>query len=315
MDPRLKILYFFVDLILPLFVGYMLVRRGRIKADFFDWMMLARIVTLAPMLAVLSFWAIELKMGLIWLPVLGVVMQVIPGVVALLRVRAKFRNSLDRGSYVLSNMLGNRGVVGLLAVFILYGERGFAYGYLVMLLGPVVLYFFCFPMAGYFRAVHRGEGAKRPSFKFLLWNRRQIPLLGILIGMGLNLTGVSRPAVLGDVFPLLLHISFWALVLPLGASMDFGEMKSYWRRVADVLPIKFIVAPALVYALALAVGLEGEPLYTVVILSCSPTAISAVFTSKLFKLNVHLAMAAFLLTMATHLVVVLPAILLLARGQ
>lgn len=311
MDPRLKVLYFFLDIVLPLIVGYALVRRAGVKEESFDWMVAARVILLGPVVALLSFWVIRLKLELIWLPVLGVAMQLVPGGVAFLRARTKFSDNLDRGSYVLSNMLRNRGVVGLLAVFILYGETGVAYCYLVMSLSPLVLYLLCFPMAGYYHATEQGEGAKRPPLKSILWSRNQIPILGVLAGLALNLSGLPRPVILGDIFPLILHTTFWVVVLPLGASMRFGEMKKYWLPVADSLVIKFVITPAVMLCLSFLVGLQAEALFTVVILSSSPTAINAVFVSKLFKLNLQLAMAAFLLTTAAYLVLVFPVIYVL----
>jgi len=292
--------------------GYALARRGVLKQAAFDRIMVLSVVGLSPPLAVLSFWVMGLDISIIWLPVLGVVMQFVPGAAALLRARAKFTDSLERGGYVLSNMLRNRGILGLLVVFILYGETGVAYCYLVMSLSGIVLYCLCFPMAGYFHAVNQGGGAKAPSLKSILLNRNQIPMLGVLAGLALNVAHVSRPSLLSNAFPYLLHVTLVTMVLPIGASIDVHEAKKYFLAVADLIPIKFMLTPALVYPIALLVGLEGEALWTVVILACSPTAVNAVFTSRLFKLNVHVAMAAFLLTTAVYLAIVLPIIFLLA---
>ncbi len=313
MNPKLRIIYFFVDIVSPLFFGYLLSRQTKIKKGFFDRMMVANILLFGTLLSILSFWVISLDVELIWLPLLGVVMQVIPGIIVFLRGGAKPQNPLDRGSYFLSAMLSNRGVVGTLTVFIFYGEEGYAYARLVMLFAGVVLFLFCFPMARYFYETYKGQQGDRPSLVSILLHRNQVPILGIIVGLGLNYNSVPRPAFFAAIFPNLVHISAWLFLIPIGFSMDFGEMRRHWHDVLELLGIKFVATPLLVYILARAVGLSGSALSTVAILSCSPTAINAVVTSKLFSLNVHLAMAAFVLTTIVYLSVVFPLILLFVR--
>jgi predicted permease len=60
------------------------------------------------------------------------------------------------------------------------------------------------------------------------------------------------------------------------------------------------------------VGFRGDLLAALTILAASPTAIMAVVAGRLYKLNVDLAMAAFVLSTAVYIVVVFPVILWLA---
>ena len=88
-------------------------------------------------------------------------------------------------------------------------------------------------------------------------------------------------------------------------------MRRYWRDVLALSPVKFVFTPAVIYLLSLLVGMSGVGRDVTVILAFSPTAILAVVTSKLFDLDVHMAMAAFVMTTTLYLIFVLPVILLI----
>jgi predicted permease len=107
MDVSARAAYFVIDLLLPLAVGYLCRRQGGLDEDFFQRMMKLAIIIVYPILALLGFWATRLDFELMLLPVLGIVMSVIPGVIAYFRAKAKYADPLDQGSYVLSASLSN----------------------------------------------------------------------------------------------------------------------------------------------------------------------------------------------------------------
>ncbi len=305
----LKILYFFADLVLPLTVGSGVQRWSGVRPGAFDRLTEATIVGLVPVLTTLSFWGLTLRVELLWLPVVGMAMQAAAGLVALARLRTKQRNPLDAGAYLFSAMLSNRGVVGSLSVFILFGERGYAWSRMVLLFGVFVLFLLCFPLARRLSDVHHfGEGGVRSGRRGFL-SPRQMPMVGIAVGAALNLAGVDRPAALSTAFPWLVHLNAWLLLLPIGASLDFGEMRRHWREIPDLLAIKFLITPLITWGLAAAVGLRDPMLVTAVILAASPTAIMAVVVCKLHGLNVHLATTAFVVTTAAYVAVGFPLVL------
>lgn len=310
MDVRPRLLFFVFDFILPLAIGYALREGAGTKSEVFDRLMIIAVVSVAPVMAVLSLWVIHLKLSLLWMPVLGVAMQMVPGLIGVVRGK-KFTNALERGSFVLSAMLSNRGVVGMLSLFILYGEQGYAYMRLTILFAPIVVYLICFPMAGRYERGARPVPRKRVGLVRVLFNPNYVPGVGVVIGFALNLMGVERPAVLGEVFPYMVHLTAWVFLIPIGASIELREMNRYWRSVSELLLLKFILNPLIITLLALLVGLRGKELVSVGVLASTPTAIFAPVTAKLFRLNVHLAMSAFVLTTVVYLVAVLPPILLL----
>jgi predicted permease len=321
-----RCLRFVVDLLLPVAIGYVLVGRTssvvssvanaattapvlRLQARL-DRVMWANIYCLTPVLTCLAFWSKDLQVQDIWLPVMGLVQQVVPLALGWWRSR-KFDNPADRGSYLISSAFANRSVVGIISVWILYGQDGYATARWVMLAGPFVFYFFGFALARHFRSLDRGQ---QPSFSMrgLLFQKNQLPLLGIAAGIALNMLGVPRHAVLDRMFDPLVHISAWLFMVPIGASLDFGEMRRYLKPVSDLLVIRFVITPVICLALVAVLGMRGEAFGVVMVLAFTPASIGAVILTRLYKLNVHVAAAAYVVTLFVYFALIFPLILLVS---
>ena len=104
----------------------------------------------------------------------------------------------------------------------------------------------------------------------------------------------------------LIHFVACTALLPVGYSIEVTEMRQYNRRVLNFIPIKFIITPILTYLLGTVVFSDPTVLYTLLILASTPTAINAVVTAKIHNLNVNIAMAAFVLTTAIYIAIVVP---------
>ncbi|NQU09580.1 AEC family transporter [bacterium] len=125
------------------------------------------------------------------------------------------------------------------------------------------------------------------------------------------MSGTTCPAGAELAAGYLIHVLAWLFVFPLGYAMDFSQMRRYWSDLPELFVIKFLVTPALIFALGWLVGLRGDALYAVTVLAASPTAINAVIAARLHQINVHLAMAALISTTTAYILIVLPLILLL----
>ncbi len=311
MDPALKKLaFFFIDLVLPFGIGYMMVSRGGVRR-FFDRALKVNFVTLVPVLTALSIWALEFRREYAWLPIFGLAMQLIPAYLSRQWARLRHDDPIKRGGFVLAAGLSNRGTVGILTAYLLFGEQGFACSRLVIILSPILIYGFGFPWAQRLRTKRLGVEVKRPRLTDTIFSPNMIPAVGVLIGWLLRVSPWSRPEFIEPVVPWLLHVMIWLFILPLGASMDFGEMRRYWRDVLALGVVKFILTPAVILLLAHLVGMSGVGRDVVVVLAFSPTAIFAVVMSRLFDLDIHMAMAAFVGTTTLYLVIVLPVLMLI----
>jgi len=306
-----KVIMFLIDLVLPLSGGYALSWFARVDSRLLDRVMTWAIRGVMPPLALLSLWEADVSWQLAWLPILGVGMQAVAGSVGYVRVRRKPHGALGSGSYLLATLLSNRGILGALAVFILFGEEAYGYSRLVVLLAAPMLFGVYYPIAKWFRLNYEAGEDESVSFLSALFQWNQVPVLGVAAGLALNLLDVPRPNYLETAFHGLVHLAAWAFLVPVGAAMDFSEMREHWRHVVDILPVKFVLTPLVIGMAGWAVGLEGTALYVVVLLSASPTAINAVVTAKIFDLNHHVAAAAFVLTTGFYLAIVFPLLLVL----
>jgi predicted permease len=308
MDIKVKAAYMLIDLVLPLAVGYFCRYQTKNGERFFRKMIEANICILYPVLSALTFWVLTLNVELIWLPILGVMLSVIPGAAAYLRVNKKYGSELDKGSYIICAMISNIGTLGGLCAFIVYGEVGFAYTQLVLLLQNVVIFMFCFPLAQYYYHKSLNRDLEKLNIASMFLNRNQLPIVGMALGLLLNLADVERPLVVGAMIDPLVHIGAWSALLPIGYSIDFGEMRKYYFGIFDLVPIKFIITPVLMYLLADWVFTDTTMRDTILILACMPTAINAVVAVKINNLNLNIAMASFVLTTAVFLLAELPAL-------
>ena len=108
----------------------------------------------------------------------------------------------------------------------------------------------------------------------------------------------------------MVHFSAWTFLVPVGYSMDFGEVRQYWRDALDITIIKCAITPALTAVLAGLLIQDPVAFRTLILLAAQPTAVNAVIAMKLFGLNLHLSVGAFVLSTAVYLVLIFPAFFL-----
>lgn len=315
MDVTMKLVYFMIDLLVPLTIGYLLKRNKYFTRGFFDKMISYNIFLFYPLLSILSFWVLPLTWDLMWFPIFGAILCFLPGALAHLISKNKYESPLDTGSYMLSAMLSNLGTLGGLCAFIVYGEAGFAYTQLVVLMQVAVIFLFCYPLAQYYYAKERNDTKNKISIGSLLFSFNQLPVLGLLIGLILYWLNVPRPELFGEMISPLVHIAAWTALIPVGHVTDFLEIKQHYKSTFDLVPIKFLLTPLISYFIAKAVFHDPIMVNTILMLAFMPTAINAVITAKLHKLNVHIATASFVATTVLFLLVVYPSLLFfLSKG-
>ncbi len=93
-----------------------------------------------PISMTLVFWNIEISKELILLPILGLILPLISGAIGYFMCGDRFHNPRQKGGYVVASILSNRGTIGGLTMYILYGEIGLAYVNLIILFGAITVY-------------------------------------------------------------------------------------------------------------------------------------------------------------------------------
>lgn len=98
----------------------------------------------------------------------------------------------------------------------------------------------------------------------------------------------------------------WIALVPVGYKLNFVQASKYYRGILSMLPLKFVLVPAIIYGIARLHFSDPILLGTVLVSAAAPSAINTVVTSTLFQLDVDLSVAAFLLTTGTYILVVVP---------
>lgn len=311
-----RIVFVFTDLILPLIVGYFLHKKNLLSGNTTNLMIKFNVIVVYTLLTTLSFWVLPLSWNLVLLIPFGLLFVFLPGAIGEFTFAKRHKSLLNRGAYIMSAMLSNIGTLGGVCAFILYDETGFAYTQIVASCQNILVVMVCFPLAQYYHNKHLSAGHKYEgnfNFRemFLSWN--QLSILGIIAGIILNLNGVERPEVLSDLFQGLVHFGAWISLLPVGFLINFSHTKYYYSRVWDLAVLRFVIMPAVIYFVSRIFFTDTILLNTLFICAMCPTAINAVLASRLYKLNVDLAITSFIMTTAMFLLIIFPAMYFILR--
>ena len=310
-----RLVYVFTDLIAPLIVGYFLHRKKLLPDKFTNLLIKFNVIVVYTLLTLLSFWVLPLTRDLLFLFPFGALYVIVPGIIGALTF-AKFHKSLlNRGAYVMSAMLSNIGTLGGVCAFILYNEEGFAYTQIIGSCQNILLVLVCFPLAQYYHEKHFAGNNVEHAQKWWqsLFSVNQMSILGIIAGLILNANGIARPEILSEFFQGLIHFGAWTSLLPVGFLLNFSHTKYYYTRVWDLAILRFLIMPAFIYFASRILFSDAILLNTLLICAMAPTAINAVLTSRLYKLNVNLAITSFIMTTAIFLLVLFPALFFILK--
>jgi predicted permease len=108
------------------------------------------------------------------------------------------------------------------------------------------------------------------------------------------------------LFHNLVHVLAWVSLLPVGFLIDFGRARFYYRKVISMLWLRFVIVPVLFYLLFKLLFTDQVLLGSLLLMAATPAAINSVITAQLYKLNVDITIASFLLTTVVFVLVVFP---------
>ena len=270
-------------------------------------MMLFNVVVLITVMNLLSFWILPLQGDLLLLPLLSLLTAFLSA--GMMAPLCRHQSFVDQGTLVVAAMLANIGTLAGICGYILYGELRFAYVQLFAVPQNILMVVLAFPLAQYYAAqgsCASGEAPLQFNLRELLFTPKQLGVVGMFIGLGLQLFQVERPGFITDFFRMLVHIQAWIAFTPVGYTIDFHRAFRYLRQAAGLLPIRFLLVPLLLYGASSLVVTDPVILGTIFLAASAPVAINAVITAQLFHLNVDLAVAAFLETTLLYVAVLFP---------
>ncbi len=170
-----------------------------------------------------------------------------------------------KSSFVSSASLGNLMFIGLPVIGNLFGEEGIPYLMIFYLISTIFLWLVFVPM---FK-----EKEEEDSLRGRLESLLSIPLITLLISMILLLLGVSLPEIL--IRPISMVGSMGtplALIFIGGVIYEVGFKNiKIQRDTILVILLKFIIFPSIMFALAVALGMNNLQIQVFTIIGGMPT--------------------------------------------
>jgi predicted permease len=268
----------------------------------------------------LAVWIIRVDtLRLAALPLLGILVLVLGGLLALGAARVLRLDRKQTGSLFACGSFSNIGSIGALVVFVFLGEGGFALVPLYKLFEEVAYFTVGFPITRYYSSA--SDAAPGENFTVRLKKVfGDVFVIGaiaaILVGGALNLAGVPRPAFCQSINSVIIPSGTFILLTSIGLAMRFSSARYYVRECLAVIGIKFVLLPATAcligYQLGFAAMEGGLPLKVTLILSAMPVAFTALIPPSIYDLDLELSNACWL-TSTLALIPVLPVVYLILQ--
>ena len=262
-----------------------------------------------------AIWVVDIgSVALVALPIIGVGAIVLGGVLALGAAWMLKLDAHQTGALIPCGSFTNIGSIGALICYVYLGEKGFALVPIYKLFEELTYYSVGFPIAKYYSAVNTPRDSATTRLRLLVADPFvRVAVGSILIGAGLNVSGLPRPRLFGAVNALFIPLGTGLLLISIGLAMRFGSVRDHLKACSMVALIKFAGVPLCATAAAWLLGYgqidNGLPLQVVMIVSSMPVAFNALIPPSIYDLDLDLANACWLLTTAA-LVVILPVLLL-----
>ncbi len=269
------------------------------------------VTTITPLVLINTFWGLSVSGGSLALfPFIGAASHVIGGGAAIFLASRMGLEKRKAGAMFTSGAFTNLGSFGGLAAYVFYGEAGYALAALFRLLEPLLYYSIGFPMAKLY-SEETPDGARFSLDLRALTHDVLIlaPLVSIVVGTLLKWSPIERPEVLGNLISPLILASTAMMLTSVGLNMRPAAIREYLREASAVAGIKYILLPASLAAIGLALGYHrldgGLPFKVLITLSAMPVAFNSLVPPSLYGLDTDLANSAWMLTTGL-LAVVLP---------
>ena len=274
----------------------------------------AALLCLNPVAFMGAIWIIDLKnFQLIAMPFIGVLAISAGGAAAVILAKIIKLNKEDTGSYFCCGSFTNTGSIGALVCFSFLGEKGFALVPLYKIFEVVLIYSAGFSIAKSFKT--RPESGISSINKNIFKDSFVIASMSsIVIGLILNTSGYQRPQLLGELNQIIIPLGSFVILCSIGMALQFRKMKIYLLKALALLPLKYLLVPALTFTAASLAGLgsidNGLPLKVVLILSSMPVAFIALIPPAIYGLNLDLANTCWLVS-TLFMIITVPVLMLL----
>ncbi len=318
--PTIKFIVMLCVIVVSSIAGYVARRQGWVSETASRPIHLVTMIGGYPIVSVLPVWILPLRIDDVWLPAQCVLLTLSCFAVGLLVGRLHRLSRPDLGVFSYAAAHSNIGfTMGGFICFCLGGEQALAYCLIYIFAWSVLMFGGFFPLAEAFA----GRGVRISVGLVLrnLFDIRCLTLLGTLVGLTLNLSGVPRPDVVdrSHIVDILVVLTTAAMFFVIGLTLHVHRIAESKKLHASLALTKFVLSPLLAISW-IAVGellglrLVGLQREVLIIQSTTPMALFVTVVANLYRLNVQLATAMFVVNTAMFLVVVLPVLVFVFGG-
>jgi predicted permease len=257
-----------------------------------------------------SLWIARIDRTSVMMPVLSTSGWLLTAGVAWL-VSVWFQHPPERrGAFIATMSQSNNGftLLGFVAL-VLFGELGLAQATYSQAFNAPYLLLFCFPLARAFSRAKNGE--RRSVGQLLLENisdpRVFLPLGTLSIGLGLNLGGVARPAVVSEVVRPLIYVGTASSGAAVGLLYRGAQLRRYWRENLFSFGYRSTLYPLYYAGLGWLFGLDPLDARILILYGLVPSALLANYLAVSFELDTELTSSIFVVSTVLFMIAILPA--------
>lgn len=286
-----------VAALLIILAGVTLRRTGVLSAT--DGTVLVRIVLYVamPALVFLILARADLRPQLVLVPLAAFLVHGVLLALGLALTGVWRMDRLTRGAFLVATAVGNTGFFGL--PLIAASGPGFSQPAAVMYdaLATAVM---TWTSTVAISTAFGGEGDGRPhvDVRGLVWGFTLPPTWALGAGLAWNLLGLGPdlPPSLERPLEILAAAVLPLVMLYAGLMVDVSGIRAAWAEVGAAAVVRLAVGPVVGLGAALLLGLSGQVLHTVVIMSAMPTAMMSLVLGTRYGLRADLLAGAVVLT-------------------
>lgn len=237
-----------------------------------------------------SIWQLpKIEAQLFYLPLVGVGVIFLGALVGFIAVKWKNLAPKQAGALVSVTTIYNLGALGNLCAFFIFGENGIAIAALYKLSEELIYFGGIYPYAR-----KCGDNPLNIGKRYF-WRDPMFlaAISAIFIGLILNVSGLNRPLIIGDVNQYVIPLGSLIMVFSVGLTFNLKGGDKWKKLAIQVSTCRAILAPTVAILLITLFDLwlvyDGLVAKVCILLSVMPTGFTSTIPTVLYRLDSDLA--------------------------
>ncbi|MCB9358713.1 AEC family transporter [Candidatus Woesearchaeota archaeon] len=278
----MQIINLIVPLFIVMFVGYAMKRTGFLPEKFGNQLNRFVYYIALPVMLFVSTSSSDIR-GIDSFKII-ISFMITVAVVLLISFIASSGLKNIRGPFIQASFRCNMAYLGIPIVTTTFGEDALGIAAIIVMVAVITNTILSILILKAF-----GKDHKPPKLRELFVN----PLvISIVAGLIFSYFALPLPIIISNTFDFLARVSLPLILIVIGYSLSFNEIKKYIMPDFIAATIKLIIMPAVAFIVLNFLGLHGLELKTAVLLTAMPTAVMSQAFAKELKADSHFAASA-----------------------